>query len=233
MSPTERWTIARAGRRPELRGLWDGPAWGGVSALPVARFRPESTAHRPRTECKLLYDDAHLYAHFRVEDHYVRSVGTRFQDPVHLDSCVELFVRPKSNGGYFNFEVNCGGAQAVSYILDPRRVPGGFVSAVPLGAEAEHAVERFHSMPAVVEPERVGATTWFVEMAIPVALLEAYAGPIGSVAGTAWRANVYKCGDATSHPHWASWAPVPELNFHAPESFGTFLFAASSTAEAR
>ncbi|MEW6117215.1 MAG: carbohydrate-binding family 9-like protein, partial [Nitrospirota bacterium] len=39
-----------------------------------------------------------------------------------------------------------------------------------------------------------------------------------------WRANFYKCGDATSHPHWASWAPVEALNFHLPHCFGTICF---------
>ena len=39
------------------------------------------------------------------------------------------------------------------------------------------------------------------------------------------RANVYKCGDRTSHPHWMSWNPVRTLNFHAPDEFGQLIFA--------
>jgi hypothetical protein len=44
------------------------------------------------------------------------------------------------------------------------------------------------------------------------------------VTGQTWRANFYKCGDLTSHKHWASWQPVKELNFHRPEDFGEIVF---------
>ncbi|MCD6337129.1 MAG: hypothetical protein J7M01_02720, partial [Candidatus Marinimicrobia bacterium] len=36
--------------------------------------------------------------------------------------------------------------------------------------------------------------------------------------------NLYKCGDKTSHPHWASWSPIDKLNFHQPKHFGEFVF---------
>ena len=34
----------------------------------------------------------------------------------------------------------------------------------------------------------------------------------------------FKCGDKTSHPHWASWNPVDELNFHLPRCFSEIIF---------
>jgi len=39
---------------------------------------------------------------FRVEDRYVRSVHTRFGEPVYLDSCVEIFLQPRPDRGYLN-----------------------------------------------------------------------------------------------------------------------------------
>ena len=43
-----------------------------------------------------------------------------------------------------------------------------------------------------------------------------------------WRGNAFKCADETSHPHWASWAPIGEaLNFHAPGWFGDLDFELS------
>jgi hypothetical protein len=41
-----------------------------------------------------------------------------------------------------------------------------------------------------------------------------------------WRANFYKCGDKTSHPHWLTWNPVdkPRPDFHLPQYFGTLVF---------
>jgi len=65
-----------------------------------------------------------------------------------------------------------------------------------------------------------GPVEWCLEYAIPVALFEAYAGSLGNLASQTWRGNFFKCADATSHPHWASWAPIgEELNFHQPEFF--------------
>jgi hypothetical protein len=73
----------------------------------------------------------------------------------------------------------------------------------------------------VVEPEVAGPVTWQMRYKVPVALFEAFAGPVACGGGAVWRGNFYKCGDKTSHPHWLSWAPVTSLNFHLPACFGT------------
>ena len=43
---------------------------------------------------------------------------------------------------------------------------------------------------------------------------------------TLWRANVYKCADKSSHPHWLTWNRVDRVkpDFHRPEFFGTLVF---------
>jgi hypothetical protein len=57
-------------------------------------------------------------------------------------------------------------------------------------------------------------------------VLAPYCGPLALADGQRWRANCFKCADQSSHPHWASWAPIGEvLNFHQPASFGVFEFA--------
>jgi len=76
----------------------------------------------------------------------------------------------------------------------------------------------------VVEPEIQSPIEWMLEFHIPIKLLEKHAGPVGDPAGQTWRANFYKCGDRTSHPHWASWSNVDELNFHLPRCFGALIF---------
>ena len=40
------------------------------------------------------------------------------------------------------------------------------------------------------------------------------------------RANVYKCGDKTEHPHYLAWNRVlsPTPDFHRPECFGEMRF---------
>lgn len=190
----------------------------------MANFRPESTAHRPVTEARLGYHAGFLHGLFRVQDRFVRCVHNRFQDHTHHDSCVELFLQPKSGKGYFNFEFNCGGTLAVFYITDHTRTSDGFGAFEYLSALDVAALKIYPSLGQIVEPEISDPLTWTLGFSIPFTTLEQYLGELGEVRGQTWRANVYKCGDQTSHPHWAAWAPVSELNFHQPKDFGEFTF---------
>ena len=208
--------------RPRLEDGWDDPAWAAAEVVEIASFRPESSAHRPRTQARLLHDGEGLCGLFRVDDAHVRSVHTRFGDPVYEDSCVEIFLQPRPGRGYLNFEMNAGGALLASHVTDHRRVPGGFAAFTRLPEEHGRQVAVRSTLPAVVDPEV--EADWQLAFRIPVPLLEAYVGPIGPLEGQEWRANLYKCGDRTSHPHWASWSPVDVLNFHLPHCFGTFRF---------
>ena len=203
---------------------WDSPEWSGAEPLEIACFRPESSSHKPRTFVRLLYNAEGISGIFLVEDKYVRCIHTQYMAPVYKDSCVEVFVQPKPDRGYFNFEFNCGGAMLCSHIADPARVRGGFRDFAEIPKEDGRRVRIDHSMPKIIEPEIIEPATWFLKFYIPFGLLETYVGPIGSVSGQKWRANFYKCGDETSHPHWASWMPLPEKNFHLPQCFGTILF---------
>lgn len=185
----------------------------------LGQVRPESSDHRPETLFRVLHDGTNLYVRFDVKDRYVRSVQTAYQAPVCTDSCVEFFVRPKAGKGYFNFEVNAGGTLLLSYVEDPTRTAQGLKRSTPVPEEWGRQVVIRSSLPAVVEPEIAGPVAWHVRYQIPFALFEAFVGDAGR-SGAVWRANFYKCGDKTSHPHWLAWSPVPALNFHLPESFG-------------
>ncbi len=219
--------LVRAAReRPRLEGGWDDPAWAAAETLELSHFRPEGSEHRPRTRARLLHAPDGLLGIFRVEDRYLRSVHTRFGDPVYEDSCVEIFLQPKPDRGYLNFEMNAGGALLASHVTDPRRVAGGFAGFTRLDEDDGRKVLRRSSLPPVIEPEIEAAVDWQLAFFIPVELLERRVGPLGPLAGQSFRANLYKCGDKTSHPHWASWSPVDALNFHLPHCFGTLRFEA-------
>src|SRR5512145_441995 len=210
--------ICRSEQKPEMQGLWDGDIWRDVLPLSISCFRPEGSHHRPRTQCKMLSDEQALYGIFRVEDRFVRSVHPGFQADVWKDSCVELFIQPKNSPGYFNFEFNCGGALLASYVTNPVRIDGRLQGFTPLTPEDDRQIRRYASLPKIVEPEIETPLTWLLEFALPFSVLEKYAGPQGEIKGQIWRANVYKCGNETSHPHWASWQPLAERNFHEPVS---------------
>jgi hypothetical protein len=225
------YTIRKTAEPPALSDP-ESAAWRRADAAEVDRFRPESSDHRPQTIARILYDDEALYICFHVEDRYVRSVITALNGPVCEDSCVEFFVAPVRHDqgaphGYLNFEVNAGGSLHASHVRDPRRGPDGqFLDWTPLTeADAAH-LKIATSLPNRIEPERTEPVTWAAAWTIPFALLEQYVGPVRPVAGATWRGNLYKCGDETSHPHWAAWSPVSELNFHAPKDFGRLHFQA-------
>jgi hypothetical protein len=217
--------IHRADTRPGLDGDWDGDVWFHAATAHINLFRPEGSDHHPDARAKVLYDDDGLYVIFRVFDRYVRCLTTEYQGPVYTDSCVEFFVQPKRDAGYFNFEMNCGGVLLLKYIEDCRRTDDGFEKYVDVPAELGGDIVAYHTLRAPIEREIADPVEWRVEYAIPFSLLEHYVGPFGENSGQTWRGNFYKCADGSSHPHWASWSPIGrDLNFHAPEYFGLLEF---------
>ncbi len=188
----------------------------------VSNRRPESSDHTPTVKFRVLRGQKFLYVRFDVNDRYVRSVQTEFNSPVCTDSCVEFFVEPKPGRGYFNFEINAGGTLLCSHIVDPTRTPNGLAKFTALTPDECRTVEIISTMPRTVDPEITDPIQWSVRYRIPLAIFEQHIGEVDF--DHPWRANFYKCGDKTSHPHWLSWSPVTALNFHLPECFGTLEF---------
>jgi hypothetical protein len=221
------YTIARVARLDPPDADWDRPVWQGAHTLEVTHFPWKDSGHRPRTQARLCYDDEALAVLFRVEDRYVRAVARAFQDSVCTDSCVEFFVAPlPRRPAYFNFEVNCGGTMLL-YRCPGTSKPGPGLQHTPVSDADGATIRMAHSLPGIVKPEIGEPTTWTVEYHVPFALFARYFKAKRPVSGTVWRANFYKCGDHTSHPHWGSWAPVdtPRPNFHVPASFQPLVFA--------
>lgn len=203
------------------RADWKHPLWQDAQSLEVTHFAWEDSGHRPRTQIRLTYDADYLAIIFRVEDQYVRAVAERFQDSVCTDSCVEFFVSPLTESdAYFNFEVNCGGTMLL-YRCESRN------DTMAVSAEDGATISMAATMPRIVEPEITDPTSWTLEYHIPFGLFAAYFSAPAPQPGTQWRANFYKCGDDTSHPHWGSWAPVEteRPDFHQPGFFKPILFA--------
>jgi hypothetical protein len=209
---------------PHLSADWDDSAWKAVELAELNSFRPESSAHRPRTRLRLLHDARGLRGIYQVHDQFVRSIGTQYMDEVWKDSCVEIFLQPKPGAGYFNLEMNAGGAHLCCYIEDPERVPDGFKKFTRLSSDIGQRIEVRSSLPRVIDPEIAEPVTWQLNFFAPFQVFEHYIGALGEVRGQRWRGNFYKCGDDGSHPHWASWAPVDVFDFHTPRCFGTVCF---------
>jgi hypothetical protein len=217
------YTVAACRMPVDTGAPWDSPAWRGVSALTVEHAMGEPPAHRPLARVKLQYDAQFVHLVFLVEDRWVRSLVTEYQGDVWTDSCVEFFFTPGTNldDGYFNLEVNCGGAALFTHRLDRS------TRVAPVGPSDARQLRIAHTLPARVDPELAGPVSWEVSYRIPWKMLEAYAPVTPPGPGVTWRANFYKCADAGSHPHWLTWAPVrwAQPDFHRKEFFGTLAFA--------
>lgn len=201
---------------------WESRFWANAGELQLCNFMGQKPEHFPPTRAKVLYDANNIYVMFSVSDRYVRAVAKKFQDSVCRDSCVEFFFTPGEDisKGYFNLETNCGGVillyHQTSRSENRRSVADEDCEQIKIAA----------SLPRTVEPEITEPTSWTIQYAIPYTMLQKYAPVMIPQKGVRWRANFYKCADATSHPHWLTWAKVarPKPDFHLPEFFGTIVF---------
>jgi hypothetical protein len=211
-----------------IDGNWNKPAYEKTKPLAINQPMGEDPDHRPHVLAKLAWDDNALYIIFRVADRYVRAVAKNYQDPVCLDSCVEFFFTPGPNLGfsYFNMEINCGGAMLFWWHPEGRK-------AIPVAAKDGEKVLVAHSLAKIVDPEIKKPTTWTLEYRLPFAVVRKYCPDASRPApGVIWKANFYKCADATSHPHWLTWSFVdhPKPLFHLPRCFGTLEFESGNGA---
>lgn len=214
--------VTRQTSPPDLDAGWNQSPWKEVSSVIIGNYMGENPVHFPLAEVKVAYDDLSVSVMFQVADRYVRAVAKDHQGNVWEDSCVEFFFTPGPDvaKGYFNLEMNCGGTLLFHF------QPGAGKDRIVLSKKECDQIRCTHSQPCIVDPEIDKPVTWTVAYAIPIALLKKYCPVTTPAPNVEWRANFYKCGDKTSHPHWLTWAPVDSLkpNFHLPESFGILAF---------
>jgi len=192
----------------------------------IMEFHPKSSDHRPTTTFRVVHGPRSISIRYDVQDRYVRCVREGFQSLVFKDSCVEFFVQPKPDSGYFNFETNCGGSMLLKYIKDPVRDANDVVLNTKDVTPAQSAgIFVKSSLRAPFESEGDKPFHWWVTIHILIDFMQDYVGPIADLNGQTWRGNFFKCGDETPKPHFGSWAPIGEkLEFHQPDKFGTLIF---------
>lgn len=216
--------VKRAQAKPDITAPFDAPCWADAEIMKIDRFYKEGSNFNPEVNFKLMYDAEGLYGLFEVHDQYVRCTNTQFQSGVCCDSCLEFFVRPAAGVGYQNFEISASGTMLCMHITNPGRTAKGFIEYRFLTEEEVKDIKIFHTLPDTVEPEQQGPCTYRLGWFMPFSLFKHLNGAPVPTAGTVWRANVYKCGDKTSHPHWQSWTPLRAVNFHVPDEFGKIVF---------
>jgi len=188
----------------ELEGarfLVDQVNW--PSTFPYAPFCAGRIA---RTEDSLVVD-------FRVSGLDLRACNTEDNGTQWEDSCVEFFVENPNGSEYYNFEIN-----PLGKILAAKG-PGRTGREKRPAPEMEEIL-RIAQYEGPQEYEG-GIWNWRVTVVIPFELI----GMDPEALPERIRANFYKCGDKTAHPHFLSWSPVgtPTPDFHRPEFFGELI----------
>ena len=201
---------------------WEDPAWKEIQYASINNYMGDKPDHFPETRVKVAYDENAICVKFKVNDRYLKAIHTNHQDPVYKDSCVEFFFTPGEDvsEGYFNLEMNCIGTMLFHHQKIPRK------DAVSIEKSDIDQVQVITSLTGPIDPEKEEEVTWLVSYKIPFSVLKNYHNFDNPRPGTVWRANFYKCGDDTSHPHWLTWAPIdnPTPDFHRPEFFGELHF---------
>lgn len=194
--------------------------WNDAEPALINNFRPEGSEHRPETTLRLQYNNEGIFGKFDVKDKFIICVNTENQQPVYQDSCVEFFISPNKVNGYFNFEFNCIGKILSRFkTFNENSISKEILTENDLSKILLETTFKEKITEEITEP-----TDWSLSFFIPFKLLGKYAKEFSTAKGTVWKGNFFKCADKSSHPHWVSWSPVKELNFHEPDCFGEIIF---------
>lgn len=124
---------------------------------------------------------------------------------------MEFFFAPLGEARYFNLEINPNGCVRL-----------GFGTAE---GPRTQLVPRDMAQYFTVCPQRTG-DGWSLTYRIPLAFVQSFFPDCRFAPGRTLRANCYKCGDLTDHPHYLSWNEVQSEvpAFHRPQDFGLLVF---------
>ncbi len=174
---------------------------------------PEAFPYAPLCGGRVARTRDALVVDFRVSGLDLRARNTADNGRQWEDSCVEVFIQDPDGAPYYNFEINALGK--VLACSGPERH-----NRTPRPAEEMEQILRFTQMEGG-PLEQEGIHTWRVGVVIPFRLL----GIDLERLPRSIKANFYKCGDKTAHPHFLSWSPVetPKPDFHRPEFFGELI----------
>lgn len=181
--------------------------------LYVDHFRQGTPGVEPETFAQLVFlKDKGLLCRMESHEKNLRAEVVEADGDTYQDSCMEFFINfnPELGNEYINLEGNPIGTLHCKYGKDryERRPLTDFGCDVRPAAEAE----RFDG-------------GWAVRYFIPVELIKIMFKRETFAHGDVYKANFYKCGDMTDHPHFGMWNPVEleKLDFHRPDFFGELI----------
>lgn len=188
------------------------PQWDNVPVMAVDCLLWREDAGIRMTQ-QMCYDAQNLYVHQRAWEKEIRATHTGELQQVCEDSCMEFFFAPGSGEDlrYFNVEINPNGCIHLGFRRNRQ--------------DAVQVVLKNMARQMAVRAERM-EDGWELFYQIPLSLIQLFYPGYRWEKGTTMRANCYKCGDLTAHPHFLAWNPVTSEtpDFHRPGDFGTLYF---------
>ena len=172
--------------------------------------------YAPDVHFRILHTGNEIWLKFFVQEKHIRAIETQTNGPVHKDSTVEFFISLDGNN-YYNFEFNCIGTRHLAY-------GSGRENRTRISPEIAEKIRIKSTLGEKPFEEKSGDFHWEMMLQIP---LECFVfDTLKSLNGIEATANLYKCGDDTSEPHFISWNPIETAtpDYHRPEFFGEIIF---------
>lgn len=187
------------------------PDWSVVPSLPMDQVHKADSAP-VRAWAQVAYNGESLFVRLRAEESHIRMEESGPLAKTWEDSCLEFFFSPvQGDPRYINLETIPSGA----YFMGIGTGKPDVMRVIP--QRPENALQ-----PHVTFFEGGWEVSYELSYAFVRRLFPAFSPKSGDIL----RANCYKCGDKTVHPHWLSWSRVEctPLDFHTPQYFGTMIF---------
>jgi hypothetical protein len=180
-----------------------------IALMPWPKFN-----YKPKVSFAVGYSSDYLLVKFYVAEQYLQAVYNNINDPVHKDSCVEIFIAFDNDESYYNLEFNSVGTCFAGYgrNRDDRKN-------LPI-----NIIQQIKHQTLVKNRDFNEGICWELTLMIPNEVFCYH--KIISLKERTCRVNLYKCGDDLPEPHFLTWNEVysDEPDFHLPQFFGNMQF---------
>ncbi len=175
---------------------------------------PEVSSYAPICSGRIARTEEALIVDFRVSGLDLRVQNLADNGRQWEDSCVEVFIQDPNGKDYYNFEINpvgkvlaCSGSCREGRVRRPENQMKSILRFVQCEVD-----------PADCPVDKGGLHSWRVAVVIPFWMIGVDYHNLPKTI----KANFYKCGDKTAHPHFLSWNPIEIKipDFHRPDFFG-------------
>lgn len=193
-----------------------------LEAVPTRKVACNNWANNypyaPHVEFRMAHNGEAVFIRFDVKESCTLARVTEDNGEVWTDSCVEFFLS-LDDSGYYNFEFTCIGKALAGFRKERPHATHGDTGVM-------QSIKRHSTLGNANFEEKTGDNAWTLTVAIPATAF--FKHDVKRLNGLKAKANVYKCGDNLSKPHFLSWQPIDTStpNFHVPQFFTEIEFQA-------